>query len=206
MGLAEKIRDGRDRLGMTQAELAQKLGLTYSAVSQWEKGRAVPRMKVLHQLADLFDVPVSELLGEGSGNVVASSKLVPLLGYTHMGEEVDEDTCDRMVEVPVSVVEAHPNGYCVHADGDCMDNRYPDDSVLMVDPDMQPYNGCAVLAEMEGYRSVVRCYSRGSSTLMLAADSHSGEYDDIVVQADDAPVMLKGVVVWYQAEKDVRSH
>lgn len=190
--------------GMSQTDLAKKLDVSPSIISLWASGKNKPRLDRLHQLADLFDVPVSELLGEGSGNVVASSKLVPLLGYTHMGEEVDEDTCDRMVEVPVSVVEAHPNGYCVHADGDCMDNRYPDDSVLMVDPDMQPYNGCAVLAEMEGYRSVVRCYSRGSSTLMLAADSHSGEYDDIVVRADDAPVMLKGVVVWYQAEKDVR--
>lgn len=202
MDTSAKIRKLRDGLGLTQGELADKLGVTYSAVSQWENGRATPRSKVLKQLADLFGVPVSELLGERQ--VVGASKLVPLMGYTHMGEAVDEDTCDRMVEVPTSVAEAHPSGYCVHADGGCMDNRYPDDSVLMVDPDMEPRNGCAVLAEVEGYRSVVRTYLRGASTLVLSPDSHSGAYEDIVIHAGDEPVALKGVVVWYQAERDVR--
>lgn len=202
MDTSAKIRKLRDGLGLTQGELADKLGVTYSAVSQWENGRATPRSKVLKQLADLFGVPVSELLGESQ--VVGASKLVPLMGYTHMGEAVDEDTCDRMVEVPTSVAEAHPSGYCVHADGGCMDNRYPDDSVLMVDPDMEPRNGCAVLAEVEGYRSVVRTYLRGASTLVLSPDSHSGAYEDIVIHAGDEPVALKGVVVWYQAERDVR--
>ena len=121
-----------------------------------------------------------------------------------MGEFADEDECDRMVEVPANVAAAHPGGFCVHADGECMDNRYPSDSVLFVDPDMQPFDGCAVLAESEAYQSIVRKYSRGASALMLSPDSHSGSYDDIIVRPDDPPVTLKGVVVWYQAEEDLR--
>lgn len=202
MGLGENIRRNRERMGLDQGQLAKMVDRTNGAVSQWESNSVVPRMPTLHKLADLFGVPVSELLGERQ--VVGASKLVPLMGYTHMGEAVDEDTCDRMVEVPTSVAEAHPSGYCVHADGGCMDNRYPDDSVLMVDPDMEPRNGCAVLAEVEGYRSVVRTYLRGASTLVLSPDSHSGAYEDIVIHAGDEPVALKGVVVWYQAERDVR--
>lgn len=202
MGLGENIRRNRERMGLDQGQLAKMVDRTNGAVSQWESNSVVPRMPTIHKLADLFGVPVSELLGESQ--VVGASKLVPLMGYTHMGEAVDEDTCDRMVEVPTSVAEAHPAGYCVHADGGCMDNRYPDDCVLMVDPDMEPRNGCAVLAEVEGYRSVVRTYLRGSSTLVLSPDSHTGSYEDIVVTADDPPVSLKGVVVWYQAERDVR--
>lgn len=132
-----------------------------------------------------------------------SGTLVPLLGYTHMGEAIDEDTCERMVEVPTSVVERHPGSYCVHADGSCMDNRYTDDSVLLVDPNMEPRNDDAVLAELPNYQSVVRVYTRGSSTLMLSPDSHSGEYDDIIVKPDDEPVMIKGVIVWHQSECDV---
>lgn len=202
MDFAQRVKKLRTDAGLTQGEVAKKVGLTNRAVGAWEAGRAKPRLDVMNALADLFGVPVSELLGERQ--VVGSSRLVPLLGYTHMGEAVDEDACDRMVEVPTSVAEAHPAGYCVHADGGCMDNRYPDDCVLMVDPDMEPRNGCAVLAEVEGYRSVVRTYLRGSSTLVLSPDSHTGSYEDIVVTADDPPVSLKGVVVWYQAERDVR--
>lgn len=130
--------------------------------------------------------------------------MVPLLGTTHMGDFSDEDECDRMVEIPAHVAEAHPDGFCVHADGECMNNRYPSDSVLFVDPHMQPFDGCAVLAETEQYQSIVRKYAMGSTSLMLSPDSHSGEFDDIIIKADDAPVTLKGVVVWYQADKDVR--
>lgn len=202
MDFAQRVKKLRTDAGLTQGEVAKKVGLTNRAVGAWEAGRAKPRLDVMNALADLFGVPVSELLGESQ--VVGASKLVPLMGYTHMGEAVDEDACDRMVEVPTSVAEAHPAGYCVHADGGCMDNRYPDDCVLMVDPDMEPRNGCAVLAEVEGYRSVVRTYLRGASTLVLSPDSHSGAYEDIVIHAGDEPVALKGVVVWYQAERDVR--
>lgn len=202
MEFGQRVKKLRIEAGLTQEDIAKKLGLSKTAVGAWENGRAKPRLDKMNKLSDLFGVPVSELLGERQ--VVGASKLVPLMGYTHMGEAVDEDTCDRMVEVPTSVAEAHPSGYCVHADGDCMDNRYPDDSVLMVDPDMEPRNGCAVLAEVEGYRSVVRTYLRGASTLVLSPDSHSGAYEDIVIHAGDEPVALKGVVVWYQAERDVR--
>lgn len=202
MEFGQRVKKLRIEAGLTQEDIAKKLGLSKTAVGAWENGRAKPRLDKMNQLSDLFGVPVSELLGERQ--VVGASKLVPLMGYTHMGEAVDEDTCDRMVEVPTSVAEAHPSGYCVHADGGCMDNRYPDDSVLMVDPDMEPRNGCAVLAEVEGYRSVVRTYLRGASTLVLSPDSHSGAYEDIVIHAGDEPVALKGVVVWYQAERDVR--
>lgn len=202
MEFGQRVKKLRIEAGLTQEDVAKKLDLSKTAVGAWENGRAKPRLDKMNQLSDLFGVPVSELLGERQ--VVGASKLVPLMGYTHMGEAVDEDTCDRMVEVPTSVAEAHPSGYCVHADGGCMDNRYPDDSVLMVDPDMEPRNGCAVLAEVEGYRSVVRTYLRGASTLVLSPDSHSGAYEDIVIHAGDEPVALKGVVVWYQAERDVR--
>ena len=169
---------------------------------------------MITSICDRFDVNEQDLFGFADGfyaklhglalEARPSSVLVPLLGTTHMGEFADEDECDRMVEVPANVVEAHPGGFCVHADGECMNNRYPSDSVLFVDPHMQPFDGCAVLAETDQYQSIVRKYSKGSTALMLSPDSHSDAFDDIIVRAEDAPVKLKGVVVWYQAEKDVR--
>ena len=139
------------------------------------------------KLHGLTDAPAGAIAAK------PSSALVPLLGTTHMGEFEDEGECDRMVEVPASVAEAHPGGFCVRAD-----------SVLFVDPNMQPFDGCAVLAETQDFQSIVRKYSRGASSLMLSPDSHDCVFEDIIVRADDAPIMLKGVVVWYQAEKDVR--
>ena len=206
MDLGKKIRRYRDGLGLTQAELASKLGLTYSSVSQWESGRAVPRTPVIRQLADLFGTTVSELMGEeaDASAIKGTSRMVPLLGYAHMGDFEDEgELCDE-VEVPASIADAHPRGFMIHAHGGCMDNRFPHDALLLVDPDMEPVNGQPVLAETADYGAVVRNYTRGRSTVMLTADSHSGEYDDILAGPGDEPVVCKGRVVWYMGEKDAR--
>lgn len=202
---SSRVKQLRELCGLTQLEVARKLDVSPAAVGAWENNRSRPRLDKLEKLADLLGTTAYELLnGNEPMQARPSSVLVPLLGTTHMGEFSDEDECDRMVEVPANVVEAHPGGFCVHADGECMNNRYPSDSVLFVDPHMQPFDGCAVLAETDQYQSIVRKYSKGSTALMLSPDSHSEAFDDIIVRADDAPVKLKGVVVWYQAEKDLR--
>lgn len=206
MDLGKKIRAHRDELGLTQAELADKLGLTYSSVSQWESGRATPRTPILRQLADLFNTTVADLMGEDATETAISgtSRMVPLLGFAHMGEPCDEGSLSDEVEVPASIADAHPRGFMVHAQGGCMDNRFPHDALLLVDPDMEPVNGQPVLAETADYGAVVRNYTRGRSTVMLTADSHSGEYDDILAGPGDEPVVCKGRVVWYMGERDER--
>ena len=48
--------------GMTQAELAQLLGVTNKAVSKWETGEAMPETSLLIPIARIFGVSVDELL------------------------------------------------------------------------------------------------------------------------------------------------
>ncbi len=213
---SKNIRAIRQKHDLTQKQFADTLDVAEQTVIKWEGGSIEkPRQKsVIESICNRFNVTEQDLFGFADGfysklygltlDAKPSSALVPLLGTTHMGEFADEDDCDRMVEVPANVVEAHPGGFCVHADGECMNNRYPSDSVLFIDPHMQPFDGCAVLAETDQYQSIVRKYSKGSTSLMLSPDSHSDSFEDIIVRADDAPVKLKGVVVWYQAEKDLR--
>ena len=207
MEFATRLKNLRLDKGYTQAELADKLGITNRAVGAWESGRSKPRLDKMTELALLFGVKVSDLMGEDSGEVPAikgTSRMVPLLGYAHMGDFEDEgDLCDE-VEVPAAVADAHPRGFMIHAQGGCMDNRFPHDALLLVDPDMEPVNGQPVLAETEDHGAVVRLYTRGTSTVMLTADSHSGSYDDILAGPDDAPVVCKGRVVWYMGEEDAR--
>lgn len=52
----------RKRFGMTQLELAEKLNYSDKAVSKWERGESVPDVLTLVQLADLFEIPVNQLL------------------------------------------------------------------------------------------------------------------------------------------------
>ena len=58
MGLTmgTKIKDLREKLGMTQTELANRLGLSKSVISAYEKGIRNPSFKILPLLAQTFNV------------------------------------------------------------------------------------------------------------------------------------------------------
>lgn len=212
MSVGTNIKQLRDRAGMTQEELADKLGVARSTVTQWENGWSNPRMGMVQKLAGVFhvtssdivsDEPVKSSLPANAIPVRSTSAMVPVrvLGRTHAGERMDEDESDYDAEFPEGVVSRHPRCFALKVEGDCMNRRYPDGCLVLVDPDMEPSNGRAVVAEFEDGRSVLRCYYRGQSSLMLTADSFS-EYEDIILTGDD-PVRLVGVVVWFQAEHDV---
>lgn len=206
MEFGDKLRSLRTKAGLTQLDIAEKLDVSAAAIGAWENGRAKPRLTKLGQLAELLGTSAADLMGEDATETAISgaSRMVPLLGFAHMGEPCDEGNLADEVEVPASIADAHPRGFMVHAQGGCMDNRFPHDALLLVDPDMEPVNGQPVLAETADYGAVVRNYTRGRSTVMLTADSHSGEYDDILAGPDDAPVVCKGRVVWYMGERDER--
>lgn len=52
----------RKELGMTQLDLAEKMGVTDKAVSKWERNLSCPDVATLPKLAELFDMSVDELL------------------------------------------------------------------------------------------------------------------------------------------------
>lgn len=56
------VRDFRERRGLTQAQLADRLGVSDKAVSRWETGRGYPDITLLEPLAESLGVSVIELL------------------------------------------------------------------------------------------------------------------------------------------------
>lgn len=203
MEFSERLLKLRSDAGMTQSELAQKLNISRPAIGSWESGRAKPRLDKLKQLADLFGTTVADLMGEDAAEAVGvtgRSAWVPLVATTHMGAPEDDGEPDMQAEVPASVAEAHPRAVAVHAQGGCMDRRFPADCIVLVDATVEPKNGDAVMARFADGRTVIRTYLMGAGVLLLSPDSWSDEYEDIVVRPDDEPVELAGTVVWYQQD------
>ena len=60
--LNQKIKQLRQANGWTQQELADQLHVVRQTVSKWERGQSIPDAKQALQLAQLFQIPVSELL------------------------------------------------------------------------------------------------------------------------------------------------
>ena len=52
----------RKAQGMTQLELAEKMGVTDKAVSKWERDLSFPDVSSLPKLAEIFGVSVDELM------------------------------------------------------------------------------------------------------------------------------------------------
>ena len=206
MNIGKVLTELRAGTDYSQQDIADKLGVSRVTVGKWESNRSMPRKGNLEQLSDFYGVTVAELMGDDIEPIPfsASGTMMPLLGCAHMGEPCDEDSLSEMVEVPSDVAERHPNGFLVHAQGDCMDMIFPHDCVLLVDPDMEPVNGRPVLAETSDYGAVVRNLTRGATHCMLTAASHSGEYPDIMAGPDDEPISIKGRVVWYMRDRDDR--
>ena len=60
--LGMMISSLRKENGMTQLELAEKMGVTDKAVSKWERDLSYPDVNSIPKLADIFGVSVDELM------------------------------------------------------------------------------------------------------------------------------------------------
>lgn len=62
--LNENIKAIRKSKGLSQEELAIKLNVVRQTISKWEQGLSVPDSNMLITLSEVFETPVSTLLGE----------------------------------------------------------------------------------------------------------------------------------------------
>ncbi|GFI71461.1 HTH-type transcriptional regulator Xre [Clostridiales bacterium] len=56
------IAELRKEQGLTQKELADRVGVSDKAVSRWENGKNYPDIEIMQSLGEIFKVSVSELL------------------------------------------------------------------------------------------------------------------------------------------------
>lgn len=69
--IGKNITNLRKTNNMTQMELADKLGISFQAVSNWERGNTMPDISKLPELAEIFHISVDELLNEKASLVNA---------------------------------------------------------------------------------------------------------------------------------------
>ncbi len=60
--IGERIKNRRKELGLTQAELGERLQVTDRAVSKWEQNEGNPDMSIIASLADVLGVSLDYLI------------------------------------------------------------------------------------------------------------------------------------------------
>jgi len=63
METARRIREARIAKNLTQMEVADALGVSYQAVSNWERGNSMPDIGKLGDIAGLLDISIDDMLG-----------------------------------------------------------------------------------------------------------------------------------------------
>lgn len=77
MSYGEKLTQIRKKSGMTQAELGNKLNVTYQAVSKWERGESEPDFATMSKIAKIFGVSLSYFEDDGEVNLSETAVTAP---------------------------------------------------------------------------------------------------------------------------------
>lgn len=62
--VANNIKAARTKMNMTQMNLADEMGVSYQAVSNWERGNSMPDISKLPELCKILNISFEELVGE----------------------------------------------------------------------------------------------------------------------------------------------
>ena len=87
----------RKNTGLTQNELGERLGISYQAVSKWERGETVPDVGLLLDLAAILHTTVDNILSGGEkfmeykGKITVADAREALMNLKRMGEILGED-------------------------------------------------------------------------------------------------------------------
>lgn len=76
MKIAKKIKQTRMSRNMTQMNLADAMGVSYQAVSNWERGNSMPDISKLEDLCGALDISITELLGMESKETQTVEKVM----------------------------------------------------------------------------------------------------------------------------------
>ncbi len=89
----QRIRAARNRAGLTQADLASRLGIPYQSIGQWERDVRNPKYETLQRIADALGTPLSSLLGDPEISQV----------------QIDVNKNGGLVYLPVGKLHPHPD-------------------------------------------------------------------------------------------------
>lgn len=99
--IASRIREARKMAGLSQAQVAKMLGLHRPSISEVEAGNRSVSAEEVAQLAEMFDVSASWLLGEGADKVDVHDNKLQLAAREL--QKLKPDDLDRLLTLLASM-------------------------------------------------------------------------------------------------------
>lgn len=73
--IGKQLAQLRARKGITQTELGERVGVSFQAVSKWERGETLPDVSVLITLADVLETTVDYILRGSQSHALFKGKI-----------------------------------------------------------------------------------------------------------------------------------
>ena len=107
--IIKKLRKGR---GFTQEELAERLGVTYQAISKWENDSGMPDISQIVPLASIFDVSTDFLFG--IDNTSETEEALKIVSNADSIQEYGKlDTYLKAYDILLDGLKKYPNNYMI---------------------------------------------------------------------------------------------
>lgn len=197
--------------GIDQKQLAEHLGISEMAVSNWVQGNKYPRISNIQKMADYFGVKKSDLI-EDKENVkaITSTKYnyFPTPISAGLPIEVDGITENEVEQISIPDVimgkwAGHKDIFVTRINGDSMNRVMGDGSLIAVKPVelSQLKNGDIVVYCYDGEYAVKRFYKQDNK-IIFRPDSSDLSFTDLVINVNDneLDLKIKGKVVLYIVE------
>jgi len=89
----------RKLCGLTQAELGKKLGLSAKAISAWETGRNEPNMGQAYDLAQVFDIDITDLMSKPSQATEKKEDLMEIIKAYEQADDMTKQMVRRILQI-----------------------------------------------------------------------------------------------------------
>ena len=199
MTISDNIKRFRTNRDWTQEQLAEKIGVTRSTVTQWETGWSKPRMGAVEKLAAVFGVSTSDMVTDRS----ESSPFVdvPLYGSIAAGTPIEMNAVDCSYPVPTKMREKYPDAVLLKVEGESMNHVLPNGCYALVDPrqtadcDGAPYAVC-----VNGYNATIKRVRKLNNGFELVPDSNDPTYEKKTYNYNEPgteTITVIGRVVYY---------
>lgn len=201
MTIGDKIKIQRKRLGLTQTELGEKLGVKTNAVSKWECNRVedIPTSKI-KAMAVLFEVPPSYLIDDDSLPPSAapidltSRHRIPILGRIAAGLPLYAE--QNIEGYTLTDLNGGAEYFALRVTGDSMNAaRIEDGDVIIVRRQDEVENGeLAVVMVGDDDATMKRFYST-DSTVTLMPQSRNPIHQPQIYDLEKTKIKVLGKVV-----------
>lgn len=198
MTIGENIKKAREAAGLTQKELAEKLGISVAMISRWEKGTRNPKMSTLTKIADAIGCDPVIFLGitPPFANVDWKPNRIKVYGSVPAGVPIEavEDVLD-WEDIPMDWIATGDKYIGLKVKGDSMSPKYLEDDTIIVKLQSDCESGQDAVVYINGYDATLKKVIKQQDGIMLQPINPDYEPKKYDYNDELFPVSILGIVV-----------